>query len=408
MTIKRLFLPGLMLMFIFLLINSCTQSERRKQEKIRQISQDPSIGAGKNVLTEFQTPGVQDNLPVFYTKLADRLTFPLSWLSGKYNDFEKWKTTARAKVMESLIYSPPPVPFQPISIDEQDRGDYIAQKVVINITADSRILSYLLRPKGEGPFPAVLLLHDHGARFDIGKEKVIKPFGVKPEISESAQQWVTECYGGRYIGDELAKAGYVCLCMDALNWSDRGGAKYEGQQSLASNLFNLGASLAGVIAYEDLRAAEFLATLPNIDTTKVAAMGLSMGSYRTWQVAALSHHIKAGVAICWMATAKGLMIPGNNHTRGNSAFTMTHPGLFNYLDYPDIASIACPKPMLFFNGLQDNLFPVPSVEEAYEKMHKVWESQGAGSRLLTKLWDDKHVYSIAMQDEAFAWLKKNL
>lgn len=109
-----------------------------------------------------------------------------------------------------------------------------------------------------------------------------------------------------------------------------------------------------------------------------------------------------------MATVKGLMVPGNNQTRGQSAFTMTHPGLFNYLDYPDVASIACPKPMLFYNGEQDGLFPVPSVKEAYAKMRKVWESQNAGDHLVTKLWDVPHEFNRKMQEEAFEWLNQQL
>jgi dienelactone hydrolase len=196
----------------------------------------------------------------------------------------------------------------------------------------------------------------------------------------------------------------VCFGTDALNWSDRGGAGYDGQQALAANLLHLGTSFAGLIAHEDLRAAEFLATRPEVDGKRVAAMGLSMGSFRTWQVAAMSDHIAAGVAVCWMATVKGLMVPGNNQTRGQSSYAMTHPGLFRWLDYPDVASLACPKPMLFYNGLKDSLFPVPAVRDAYSKMRRVWESQKAGDRLVTKLWDVPHAFNRDMQDEAFAWL----
>ena len=356
----------------------------------------------------YQTPGVVKYLPAFRDKLAGRLTFPLSWLSGNAKDFGDWRDTARAKVMECLLPPPPSAPFDPVVIAQQDRGTYIARKIVLNITGDSRVLGLMLVPKGEGPFPAVLTLHDHGARFDIGKEKVIKPWGVPTERLESAREWVDLNYAGRWIGDELAKRGYICFSTDALNWSDRGGAGHEGQQALSGNLLHLGTSFAALIAHEDLRAAEFLATRPEVDGSRVAAIGLSMGSYRTWQVTALSDHIAAGVAVCWMATVKGLMVPDNNQTRGQSCYTMIHPNLFNHLDYPDIASIACPKPMLFYNGEQDALFPVPAVKEAYAKMREIWQSQKAGDRLVTKLWDVPHEFSREMQEEAFKWLDQQL
>lgn len=348
--------------------------------------------------------GVRDKLPVFADRLAERLAFPLSWLSGNYNDFGAWKKAARAKVIECMLAPPPDAPFDPSVVDEDDRGSYIARKLEFNVTGDSRVTAYMLTPKKAGPHPAVLLLHDHGARFDIGKEKVVRPFGCPAEKLASAEQWVNECYGGRFIGDELAKRGYVCFATDMLNWSDRGGAGYEGQQALAANLFHLGMSFAGLIGYEDLRAAEFLASQPEVDPKRIAAMGLSVGSYRTWRLAALSDHIAAGAAICWMATIKGLMVPGNNQTGGQSAYTMIHPGLHNYLDYPDVASIACPKPMLFYNGTKDGLFPVQCVKDAYEKMRRVWESQKAGGKLVTKLWDVPHRFTVKMQEEAFGWL----
>jgi dienelactone hydrolase len=352
----------------------------------------------------YQTNVVRDNLPSFYTVLAERLTFPLSWSLGNFIDFNSWRTIAHAKVMKCLLKPPLSVPFHPVVVAEQDRGNYVAHKIVFNLTADSRVLGYLLVPKGKGPFPAVMLLHDHGAKFDIGKEKVVEPFGVFPEQIKSAHDWADKLYGGKFIGDELAKRGYVCFATDALNWSDRGGAGYDGQQALASNLFNLGMSFAGLIAWEDLYAAEFLATRSEVDSNRIIAMGVSMGSFRAWQVAALSDRIAGGVAICWMATRKGLLVPGGNLTRGQSSFTTTHPNLANYLDYPDVASLACPKPMLFFNGDQDKLFPVTSVQEAYSKMHKVWESQNAGDKLVTKLWNAGHVFNREMQDAAFKWM----
>lgn len=349
---------------------------------------------------------IHDNLPSFYNILQERLKYPLSWLSGNFSDFNLWRTTARSKVMECLLSRPPSIPYHPIVIAEQDRDSYVARKIVFNITADSRVLGYLLVPKGKGPFPAVLLLHDHGAKFDIGKEKMVEPFADSVKRMQSAREWVDKNYGGRFVGDELAKRGYVCLVTDALNWSDRGGGGYEGQQAIASNLSNMGMSYAGLIAWEDMNAADFLSTRFQVDSTKVIALGFSMGSFRAWQVAALSDRIAGGVSICWFATRTGLLVPGGNLTHGQSSFTTTHPGLANYLDYADVASLACPKPMLFFNGKQDKLFPAPNVKEGYAKLHTIWNSQNAGDKLVTKFWNTGHTFNREMQDEVFQWLDK--
>ncbi|HOE12518.1 MAG TPA: alpha/beta hydrolase family protein [bacterium] len=355
--------------------------------------------------------GIVHDLPNFQDAQLSRLAFPLAFDPKRYQDFAEWRSQARKRYLDSLLPALPAAPFEPTVIARERRDGYEARKIALNISADSRIPAYLLVPDGDGPFPAVIALHDHGAHFSIGKEKVVRPFAEPKVRLNDAQEWVDKYYEGRYTGDELAKRGYVVFSMDALFWGDRGrreGVEYEAQQALAANLYQIGLSWAGTIIWDDIRSAEFVAGLPEVDPDRIAAVGLSMGSNRAWHLTAATDRVCMGAAICWMGTTEVLTQPGNNQTLGYSAFSMLHPGLRLTLDYPHVASIACPKPMLFFNGEQDGLFPIPGVEAAYKIMRAVWESQNAGDRLVTKVWPVPHLFNREMQEEVFAWFDRYL
>lgn len=356
---------------------------------------------------------VTGNMPVFYQQMKQQLTYPLAWGKAEEKDFAKWKAQARhvlAECMQNL--QPAPKAYAMEVTDREQRDGYEARKIRFNLSEWSRVPAYLLVPEGKGPFPAIVLLHDHGAHFSIGKEKMVRPFHVAPEVMEDADQWASQCYDGQYVGDYLARHGYVVLAVDALFWGERGrkeGTSYDAQQALASNFLQMGASWGAFINVDDMRSAEFLASLPFVDKERVGSLGFSMGAYRSWMLAALTDVVRASASICWMNTTEHLMTLTNNQNKGGSAYAMLIPALRRYLDYPHVASIACPKPTLFFNGTRDKLFPIEGVRDAYREMEAVWKSQGASDHLVTKLWDEKHFFNKEMQKETLEffdrWLK---
>lgn len=356
---------------------------------------------------------VTGNMPVFYQQMKQQLTYPLAWGKAEEKDFAKWKAQARhvlAECMQNL--QPAPKAYAMEVTDREQRDGYEARKIRFNLSEWSRVPAYLLVPEGKGPFPAIVLLHDHGAHFSIGKEKMVRPFHVAPEVMEDADQWASQCYDGQYVGDYLARHGYVVLAVDALFWGERGrkeGTSYDAQQALASNFLQMGTSWGAFINVDDMRSAEFLASLPFVDKKRVGSLGFSMGAYRSWMLAALTDVVRASASICWMNTTEHLMTLTNNQNKGGSAYAMLIPALRRYLDYPHVASIACPKPTLFFNGTRDKLFPIEGVRDAYQEMEAVWKSQGASDHLVTKLWDEKHFFNKEMQKETLEffdrWLK---
>lgn len=353
---------------------------------------------------------VTGNMPVFYQQMKQQLTYPLAWGKAEEKDFAKWKAQARhvlAECMQNL--QPAPKAYAMEVTDREQRDGYEARKIRFNLSEWSRVPAYLLVPEGKGPFPAIVLLHDHGAHFSIGKEKMVRPFHVAPEVMEDADQWASQCYDGQYVGDYLARHGYVVLAVDALFWGERGrkeGTSYDAQQALASNFLQMGASWGAFINVDDMRSAEFLASLPFVDKERVGSLGFSMGAYRSWMLAALTDVVRASASICWMNTTEHLMTLTNNQNKGGSAYAMLIPALRRYLDYPHVASIACPKPTLFFNGTHDKLFPIEGVRDAYQEMEAVWQSQGASDHLVTKLWDEKHFFNKEMQKETLEFFDR--
>ena len=415
-----------------------------------QVSQKPKLQKREKYEWEGE-------IPTYVEQLKKELTYPMAWETSPIRNFKKWKKAAREKVFECMMTPPKAAAAWDMEVlGEEQRDGYKAQKIAFNINAYSRITAYLLIPDGEaekilnaeagknsnaevglqlfaqnkkaGKFPAVVALHDHGAHLFIGKEKMIRPFFIaseeqdadgkisekkkaaNQEVLDDADAWVNQLYEGQYVGDYLAKHGYVVLSIDAPMWGERGrkeGVDRNKYDLIAGNMMMLGRDLSAFMTYDDISSTDFLASLPMVDAKRIGCVGCSMGAYRSWMLSALSDRIRVGASICWMITTDA-QLTRRFGRKENGGFANCFPGLRQYLDYPHIASLACPKPMLFISGTKDKLFPVPGVKDAFAEMHKVWKSQGVDNLLDTELWDIPHSCGLKAQEKMLEFLDKNL
>ena len=352
------------------------------------------------------------NLPIYADSLIADLTYPLAWGNSDIRDFDAWKQKAREKVYDCML-APPPAPANGYDVKvlyEEQRDGYKARKLEIRLSRYYTVPAYLLIPDGKGPFPAVNVLHDHGAHLFIGKEKVISPLACEDSVVvKDAEEWVKN-YEGQYFGDYLAQHGYVVFSSDAPMWGERGqkeGPRRDRYDMIAGNMMMYGIDLSAYMTFDDIHATDYLASLPEVDSLRIGCTGWSMGAYRAWMLSALSDHIKAGAAVCWMVTTDEQLSFRYSRTE-NGGFANCLPGLRRWLDYPHVASIACPKPMLFINGSQDKLFPVAGVKKAFQTMHEVWDSQGVGDRIETELWEMPHSCGLRSQQRVLLFFQKYL
>jgi len=312
-------------------------------------------------------------------------------------------------------------------LGEEDRGTYTATLLTFQVDSAYRTEAYLLAPHGAGPFPAVVALHDHGAFFLWGKEKLVS----SPDSGHSSlKEHVERHYGGRFVADELARQGCVVLSIDQWLWGRKrvpdvpgaaeldlttaeGVAKYhslvpELERQVTFALLFAGETMPGHLLHADRRSLDLLWQDPRVDRSRVACMGLSLGGFRAVHLAAMDDRIAAAMEIGWMCCVGSYLAQHDHLYRWPNTIGMCTPSMTRHLDIPDLVTMACPKPYLLMAGRKDPLYPLRSVQDAFRKIQAVYASQGALQQVATRWYDVPHCFDRTMQDEAFAWLRQAL
>ena len=353
---------------------------------------------------------------------------PLSFLQKEFTDLSAWKSTARGKLRELLHYAPPPCEPRAETVERVDRGDYVREKVYFNTTPDIRVPAYVLVPKGAtGPAPGIVALHDHGGFYLWGKEKLLDLDDEHPVLTDFKRQY----YAGKSIASELARAGYVVAVIDMFYWGDRrmllagdppdwrdrprsiaperiaafNRRSGEGEPLVGRTIYAAGFTWSGVMFGDDVRTVDYLLSRPEVDPRRIGCVGLSVGGVRSAHLAALDDRIKAAVVVGWMTSFPAQL---RRRVKNTVGFTKLVPGLYRYLDYPDVASLAMPAALLVINGSRDELFEPSGVQASFEKLAACYAKAGVPERLRTRLYDTPHEFNAEMQAEAWGWLGKHL
>lgn len=328
-------------------------------------------------------------LPDFLEVRRQNLTFDLAFATWQ-GPFDVWQREC-LKLWRSTL---PPTDPAPELIKKS--GD----RITLKFATGAETSGCLKRPPNTpAPYPAILLLHDHGGYFELGWEKLF--------ANPKSRDYQKTFYGGRSPAEVFLEQGFAVMCVDALGWGSRYQGGYSQQQALAANAMGLGWSLAGLVASEDIQAAQWLACQPDIDANRIGAFGFSFGALRAWQLAALSPLIKTAASLSWMAERQALMAPDAPLLRGQSAYYFLHPFISNRLDFPDMAGLAAKKPLFFRSGEGDRHMPVDSVTSAWNKITGIC-TEANGPVPDVRLHDKAHTCPEECLHEAASFFKTHL
>ncbi len=135
--------------------------------------------------------------------------------------------------------------------DQNDREKNITMKDVMYMEGENSAMGYLAKPEGEGPFPAVLLIHEW--------------WGLNENIRQNAERFAEE--------------GYAALAVDLYNGSSA--TDPDDARKLATSVREDMDS-----AFENLTSAiAYLQDLPSVDANRMASVGWCFGGGWSYEIA---------------------------------------------------------------------------------------------------------------------------
>lgn len=315
---------------------------------------------------------------------------------------EEWKSRREEvrKTLWNLLGDLPPRPPRPAAevLQREDREGYRLEKVALDNGAGAKITSYLMVPKGDGPFPAVLYLHWHAGQYALGKEELFLDTPAKD--------------GKR--GEDLVKRGFAVFAPDAYAFGERrgqgpGGPREKGgaeEMALSKTFLWMGRTFMGMMVRDDQIALDYLSTRPEVDPRRIGATGISMGCTRAWWLAALDERVAAAVGVCCMTRYQDLVAAGGVNGHGIYYYV---PGVLKHFDMEAVVSLIAPRPYLDFCGEKDGLTPPAGTRKIYDFCGGVWRLTGAPEHFRGVIVPDLgHAYTPEMWKEMTGWFERHL
>jgi pimeloyl-ACP methyl ester carboxylesterase len=299
----------------------------------------------------------------------------------------EWQDRQRQILYELLGDLPDrTIPIGARTISREVRDTYILEKLVLDLNGIESVPAYFVRPlQSDGPVPVVLFNHSHSGDYVLGKDELL--------VGRSTLQ-------SPPYAEFLTSKGYAALAIDTWIFGERRG---RSESETFKQMLWQGQVLWGMMVYDSLRAIDYLATRDDVDLTRIATVGLSMGSTMAWWVASLDERVKVCVDICCLTDFQALI-----DTRGLDGHGVYYyvPSLLKHFSTADINALIAPRPHLSLAGNADRLTPPAGLDRVDAELRKVYGEFGVPNAWKLLRYDTGHFETAAMRAEIAAFLAR--
>jgi putative membrane-bound dehydrogenase-like protein len=206
-----------------------------------------------------------------------------------------------------------------------------------------------------------------------------------------------------HYGLELARRGYVVLVPDYPSFGDY---KYD----FNADTYTSG-SMKGI--FNHMRAVDLLASRPEVDPTRIGAIGHSLGGHNAMFVGVFDERIKVIVSSCgWtpMHDYYGGKLAGWTSDRYVPSIRDVYhldPDKVPF-DMGEIVAALAPRAFFSNSPLHDGNFEVEGVRKAIAEAKPIYELLGAAEHLQVRYPDANHEFPPQVRHEAYRFIDQIL
>ncbi len=317
-------------------------------------------------------------------KLASRCLTDIKTL----DDWKAKRAVYKKQLLEMLGLDPFPekTPLHATVTGTVDHEEFTVEKLHFQSRPHLYVTANLYIPKGlDKPAPTILYVCGHGPT---------KKDGISYGNKVSYQ----------HHGAWFARNGYVCLTIDTVHLGEIEGI-HHGTYRYNMWWWNCrGYTSAAVEAWNCVRALDYIETRPEVDADRIGVTGRSGGGAYSWWIASVDERIKVAVPVAGITDLQNHVVDGCVEGHCDCMYLCN---TYRW-DYPMVAAMVAPRPLLISNTDKDTIFPLDGVVRLHKKVRDIYKLYGAEKNLGLQITEGPHKDTQELRVHAFVWFNRFL
>jgi len=291
----------------------------------------------------------------------EQMSVPKPFIIREGQQFRQHQQQLRQKLLECIGLSPLPerIPLDIHNTKSLDHSWCTIQRVYYQLWPGVYASGLLYMPKELPEKPAPVMLCPHGHWENGNANPIVQ----------------TRCL-------VFAKMGYIVFSPSQNHYED----------------LNLGISHQTLGVWNNMRALDYLQSMPEADAGRIGVCGCSGGGLQTEMLTAMDSRVKATAIVGMTCDFREILFPHGSHCNCNH-----YPNVMRYTDAPEISTLGLPAPVQY---LTMNDWTKNFRFDNFPRIQLLYAANNLAERVHCIYEPTEHTYDKSKREYTYWWMER--